>query len=61
MIQYITSIMSLYPGDLISTGTPSGTGMERNEFLNPGDVVEIEIEGIGTLRTPIDTGRGPYQ
>ena len=61
MIQYITSIMSLYPGDLISTGTPSGTGMERNEFLKPGDVVEIEIEGIGTLRTPIDTGRGPNQ
>jgi 2-keto-4-pentenoate hydratase/2-oxohepta-3-ene-1,7-dioic acid hydratase in catechol pathway len=61
MIQYITSIMSLYPGDLISTGTPSGTGMERNEFLKPGDVVEIEIEGIGTLRTPMDAGRGPAQ
>jgi 2-keto-4-pentenoate hydratase/2-oxohepta-3-ene-1,7-dioic acid hydratase in catechol pathway len=53
MIQYITSIMSLYPGDLISTGTPAGTGAERNEFLKPGDVVEIEIEGIGTLRTPM--------
>jgi 2,4-didehydro-3-deoxy-L-rhamnonate hydrolase len=61
MIQYITSIMSLYPGDLISTGTPAGTGMERNEFLKPGDVVEIEIEGIGTLRTPMDAGRGPAQ
>jgi len=35
--------------------------MERNEFLKPGAVVEIEIEGIGTLRTPIDTGRGPAQ
>jgi 2-keto-4-pentenoate hydratase/2-oxohepta-3-ene-1,7-dioic acid hydratase in catechol pathway len=57
MIQYITSIMSLYPGDLISTGTPAGTGAERNEFLKPGDVVEIEIEGIGTLRTPMDVGR----
>jgi 2-keto-4-pentenoate hydratase/2-oxohepta-3-ene-1,7-dioic acid hydratase in catechol pathway len=59
MIQYITSIMSLYPGDLISTGTPAGTGAERNEFLKPGDVVEIEIEGIGTLRTPMDVGRSP--
>ena len=59
MIQYITSIMTLYPGDIISTGTPSGTGAERNEFLKAGDVVEIEIEGIGTLRTPIDSGRGP--
>jgi len=58
MIQFISSIMTLYPGDLISTGTPSGTGMERNEFLKPGDVVEIEIEGIGTLRTPIDNGKG---
>ena len=57
MIQFITSIMTLYPGDLISTGTPSGTGMERNEFLKPGDVVEIEIEGIGTLRTPMDVGQ----
>jgi 2-keto-4-pentenoate hydratase/2-oxohepta-3-ene-1,7-dioic acid hydratase in catechol pathway len=59
MIQYITSIMSLYPGDLISTGTPAGTGAERNEFLKPGDVVEIEIEGIGTLRTPMGVGRDP--
>jgi 2,4-didehydro-3-deoxy-L-rhamnonate hydrolase len=59
MIQYITSIMSLYPGDLISTGTPAGTGAERNEFLKPGDVVEIEIEGIGTLRTPMDVGISP--
>ena len=59
MIQFITSIMSLYPGDLISTGTPAGTGAERNEFLKPGDVVEIEIEGIGILRTPMDVGRGP--
>jgi len=57
MIQFISSIMTLFPGDLISTGTPSGTGMERNEFLKPGDVVEIEIEGIGTLRTPMDVGQ----
>jgi 2-keto-4-pentenoate hydratase/2-oxohepta-3-ene-1,7-dioic acid hydratase in catechol pathway len=57
MIQFISSIMTLYPGDVISTGTPAGTGMERNEFLKPGDVVEIEIEGIGTLRTPMDNGR----
>ena len=59
MIQYITSILTLYPGDVVSTGTPSGTGAERNEFLKPGDVVEIEIEGIGMLRTPMDVGRSP--
>jgi 2,4-diketo-3-deoxy-L-fuconate hydrolase len=57
MIEFISSIMTLYPGDLISTGTPAGTGMERNEFLRAGDVVEIEIEGIGTLRTPIANGK----
>lgn len=51
-IAYISQNMTLFPGDLISTGTPSGTGMERNEFLKPGDVVTIDIEGIGTLTTP---------
>ncbi len=60
-IQYISSVMTLYPGDVISTGTPSGTGMERGEFLKPGDVVEIEIEGIGKLRTPMDVGRTAAQ
>lgn len=52
LIAFLTSRMTLYPGDVISTGTPSGTGMERQTFLKPGDVVEIEIEGIGVLRTP---------
>ena len=52
-IAYISQNMTLYPGDLIATGTPEGTGAERNEFLKPGDVVTIEIEGIGTLRTPM--------
>lgn len=51
-IAYISRNMTLYPGDLIATGTPAGTGAERNEFLKPGDVVTIEIEGIGTLTTP---------
>ena len=53
MIQYVTSILTLYPGDVITTGTPSGTGAERNEFLKAGDLVEIEIEGIGILKTPM--------
>jgi 2-keto-4-pentenoate hydratase/2-oxohepta-3-ene-1,7-dioic acid hydratase in catechol pathway len=58
LIAYTTSILTLYPGDVISTGTPSGTGMERNEFLKPGDVVEIELEGVGTLTTPIEAYPG---
>lgn len=52
LVAFITSRMTLHPGDLISTGTPSGTGMERQKFLKPGDIVTVEIEGIGTLTTP---------
>ncbi len=52
-IEYLTSMLTLYPADVISTGTPSGTGMERQEFLKSGDVVTIEIESIGTLTTPM--------
>lgn len=55
MIRFLTKVMSLYPGDVISTGTPDGVGAGRRppEFLKPGDVVEIEIEGIGKLTTPM--------
>ncbi len=52
ILTYLSSILTLYPGDVIATGTPSGTGMERQEFLKPGDVVTIEIEGIGKITTP---------
>jgi 2-keto-4-pentenoate hydratase/2-oxohepta-3-ene-1,7-dioic acid hydratase in catechol pathway len=52
LVAYLTSRMTLYPGDVILTGTPAGTGMERQKFLKPGDVVTVEVEGIGTLTTP---------
>ena len=52
LVSYVTSRMPLYPGDVILTGTPAGTGMERQKFLKPGDVVTVEVEGIGTLTTP---------
>ena len=54
-IAYISSIMTLYPGDVISSGTMSGVGTARKppEYLKPGDVVEITIDGIGTLKTPM--------
>ncbi|MGQ0732204.1 MAG: fumarylacetoacetate hydrolase family protein [Acidobacteriota bacterium] len=52
LIAYLTSRLTLYPGDVISTGTPAGTGAERQKFLKPGDVVTIEVEGIGALTTP---------
>ncbi len=55
MVRYLSSILTLYPADVISSGTPDGVGAGRRppEFLKPGDVVTIEIDGIGTLRTPM--------
>ncbi|MEL7155261.1 MAG: fumarylacetoacetate hydrolase family protein [Actinomycetota bacterium] len=55
-IEYITKCVSLRPGDVIATGTPEGVGaqMDPPRFLNSGDMVEVEIEGIGTLRTHFD-------
>ena len=53
LVAYATSILTLFPGDVISSGTPAGTGMERQKFLKAGDVVTIEIEGIGSLTTPM--------
>jgi len=48
LIRFLAGIMTLMPGDLIATGTPAGIGP-----LASGDVVEIEVEGIGTLRNPV--------
>jgi 2-keto-4-pentenoate hydratase/2-oxohepta-3-ene-1,7-dioic acid hydratase in catechol pathway len=55
LIADISSGMTLEPGDIISTGSPAGVGASRNppEFLRPGDVVEAEIDGIGTLRNEV--------
>ncbi|MBN1659703.1 MAG: fumarylacetoacetate hydrolase family protein [Anaerolineae bacterium] len=54
LIEFITRAFTLLPGDVILTGTPAGTGAFREPplFLQHGDVVEIEIEGLGTLRNP---------
>lgn len=55
LIEYCSAAMTLEPGDLIATGTPTGVGMHRKppQFLKPGDVVEVEIEGIGTIRNEV--------
>lgn len=52
LVAYISSFMTLLPGDLISTGTPAGVGLGRKppSFLKPGDVVEFGIEGLGEAR-----------
>jgi 2-keto-4-pentenoate hydratase/2-oxohepta-3-ene-1,7-dioic acid hydratase in catechol pathway len=59
IIAYVTQVIALEPGDLIITGTPSGVGMALGWFLKPGDVVAIEIEKIGTVRTPIVAAAQP--
>ena len=55
LVSYISQSITLEPGDLILTGTPEGVGVFREPkiALKPGDVVEIEIEGIGVLRNEV--------
>lgn len=56
IVSYISQVVTLEPGDLIFTGTPPGVGMAQKPnpvWLKPGDVAEVEIEGIGTLRNPV--------
>ena len=55
LIAYLSSVFTLEPGDIISTGTPAGVGFARKPpvWLKPGDEVEVEIEGIGTLINPV--------
>ncbi len=55
ILSYLSQIFTLEPGDLIFTGTPSGVGMARKPpvWLQPGDVVEVEIDGLGVLRNPV--------
>ena len=65
LIEFVSASISLEPGDVISTGTPSGVGVFRTPpvFLEPGDRVRVEIEGIGCGREPdrrrrLDSGPG---
>ena len=48
LVAHICAAMTLHPGDVILTGTPAGTGP-----LNPGDVVTVSIEGVGSLTNPV--------
>jgi len=50
LVAYLTTIMTMEPGDLVLTGTPAGVGSARKHFLQPSDIYEVEIEGIGRLR-----------
>ncbi|WP_270732899.1 fumarylacetoacetate hydrolase family protein [Shimia sp. Alg240-R146] len=55
-IEYISTFMTLHPGDIIVTGTPTGSGarLDPPQFLKPGDVVEVVVNGIGTLRNTVE-------
>jgi 2-keto-4-pentenoate hydratase/2-oxohepta-3-ene-1,7-dioic acid hydratase in catechol pathway len=55
LIEYITRTVTLEPGDLIATGTPAGVGAFRKPpvFMQPGDEITIEIEGLGSLTNPV--------
>jgi len=55
ILEWLSQGMTLLPGDVIATGTPSGVGFARTppEFLFPGDVVECEVEGLGLIRNRI--------
>ena len=54
-IEYISTFMTLQPGDIIVTGTPTGSGarLDPPQYLKPGDVIEVEVNGIGTLRNTV--------
>jgi 2-keto-4-pentenoate hydratase/2-oxohepta-3-ene-1,7-dioic acid hydratase in catechol pathway len=56
IIEYVSAILTLEPGDVISMGTPGGVGFARTppRDLQPGDVVEAEIDGIGLLANPVE-------
>ena len=55
LVSYISQFMTLLPGDIISTGTPSGVGLgfDPPKYLKPGDVLELGIDGLGTSRQVI--------
>lgn len=55
LIAFVSTFVTLEPGDVIVTGTPGGVGFRRNPpiYMKDGDIVEIEVEGVGILRNPI--------
>ena len=52
-VAWLSRTMTLLPGDIIATGTPAGVGASKGRFLRAGDVVEIELDGLGTLANPV--------
>jgi 2-keto-4-pentenoate hydratase/2-oxohepta-3-ene-1,7-dioic acid hydratase in catechol pathway len=59
-VEFFSSFTRLMPGDLIATGTPGGVGYARNPpvWMNPGDVIEVTVESVGTIRNRIVAEQG---
>jgi 2-keto-4-pentenoate hydratase/2-oxohepta-3-ene-1,7-dioic acid hydratase in catechol pathway len=55
LLSFVSQVMVLEPGDIVTTGTPAGVGYFRKPqvFMKAGDAIEIEAEGIGVLRNPL--------
>ena len=55
LVSYLSNLITLMPGDLIATGTPPGVGlgMKPPVYMNPGDVVRMEIDGLGSLENTV--------
>jgi 2-keto-4-pentenoate hydratase/2-oxohepta-3-ene-1,7-dioic acid hydratase in catechol pathway len=55
LVEYISTFATLKPGDVVVTGTPPGAGarFDPPRWLVPGDIVEVEVPGIGLLRNPV--------
>jgi 2-keto-4-pentenoate hydratase/2-oxohepta-3-ene-1,7-dioic acid hydratase in catechol pathway len=55
LIEYLSSITALLPGDIVSTGTPCGVGLGRTpkRWLKPGESVTVTVEGLGSLTNPV--------
>ncbi|WP_297081240.1 fumarylacetoacetate hydrolase family protein [uncultured Demequina sp.] len=56
-IEYLTTVMTLMPGDILATGTPAGIGAPTQNWLRPGDVVRATVEGLGSIENTIVEGR----
>jgi 2-keto-4-pentenoate hydratase/2-oxohepta-3-ene-1,7-dioic acid hydratase in catechol pathway len=55
-IEYLSTVMTLEPGDILATGTPPGVGMATGRLLRPGDVVRAEIQGLGFIENTVVAG-----
>ena len=53
LVAFASDLMTLEPGDVIATGTPSGVGATTSTYLKAGDVVRCEVQGLGVLENPV--------